>query len=255
MGNERHWRIESDFHTHTVYSHGKGTIKENMEAARKKGLKILGIADHGPGHKGFGIKREDIFKMRREIDQLAKLFPDLEIKLGLEANISMTDGSLDVDDALIGSLDYLMAGYHYGTIGRPMTTSAKIHFYNYLSEFSNSFERRVRIVNTKAVLRSMEHYDLFALTHPGAKAPVYMEEIIKGAIENDVLLEINNKHGHLNVEELRMAGEYGANCLIGSDAHRPGDIGQAEDALKRVEASGVDKELIVNLALSEEGVF
>lgn len=53
-------RILSDYHTHTIYSHGKGTIEENVEAARKIGLKILAISDHGPGHMGFGIKKKKI---------------------------------------------------------------------------------------------------------------------------------------------------------------------------------------------------
>jgi predicted metal-dependent phosphoesterase TrpH len=33
--------LVADYHTHTRYSHGKGTILENVEAARKKGLKKL----------------------------------------------------------------------------------------------------------------------------------------------------------------------------------------------------------------------
>lgn len=246
MGNNRLWTLKADYHTHTVYSHGKGTIADNVEAARARGLDLLGIADHGPGHKGFGIRRKDLFKMRREIDALSEGLEGFELKLGLEANISMTDGSLDVDDAMEEVLDYLMAGYHFGTVDRPILTSARIHFYNYLSEFSNSIERRIRIVNTRAIVRAMESYDLFALTHPGAKGPVFMEELIDAALANDVLLEVNNKHGHLTVEELAMAAERGAYCLIGSDAHHPSDIGEAADAFDRVTRSGIDPDLIVN---------
>ena len=255
MESDRFWRVDADYHTHTVYSHGRGTIEDNINAARGKGIKIIGISDHGPGHKGFGIKRDDIFKMRQDVDMLNKAYKDIEVKLGLEANISMTDGSLDVDSEIIQSLDYLMAGYHFGTVDRPILTSAKIHFYNYLSEHSNSIERRVRIINTKAFIRAMENYDLLAVTHPGAKGPLFMDEVIKAAIDSDVLLEINNKHGHLSTEEIRLAGNMGADFIVGSDAHRPEDVGIVASAVDRIEKSGVDAECIYNMTYLGKEAF
>ena len=39
-----------DYHTHTVFSHGKGTIEDNVKAAIDAGLKAVAISDHGPGH-------------------------------------------------------------------------------------------------------------------------------------------------------------------------------------------------------------
>lgn len=253
MESNSKWRIDADYHTHTSYSHGKGTIEDNINSARRKGIKIIGIADHGPGHKGFGIKREDIFKMREEIDTLNAAYTDIEVKLGLEANISMTDGSLDIDDEMIQSLDYLMAGYHFGTVDRPILTSAKIHFYNYLSEHSNSIERRVRIINTRAFIRAMESYELLAVTHPGAKGPIFVEELIKAAIDSDVLLEINNKHGHLSTDGIRLAGEMGADFIVGSDAHKPEDVGEVSKAIDRIEEAGIDAERIYNMTFLEKG--
>lgn len=252
MESDRRWKMDADYHTHTVYSHGKGSIKDNIEVAREKGIKILGISDHGPGHKGFGIKRNDIFIMRDEIDGLNAMYDDIEVRLGLEANISMTDGSLDVDDEMMQSLDYLMAGYHFGTMDRPILTSAKIHFYNYISEHSNSIERRVRIINTKAFIKAMESYNLLAITHPGAKGPLFMDEVIKAAMDNDVLLEINNKHGHLSVDEIRLAGKMGADFIVGSDAHRPQDVGMVDGAITRIEKSGIDRKSIYNMTYSSE---
>jgi len=244
--------MDSDYHTHTVYSHGKGTIEENIKAAIGKEIKIIGISDHGPGHKGFGVKRDDIFKMRQDVDMINAAYKGIEVKLGLEANISMTDGSLDVDDEIIHSLDYLMGGYHFGTVDRPILTSAKIHFYNYISEHSNSIKRRVRIINTKAFIRAMGRYDLLAVTHPGAKGPLFMNEVIKAAIDSDVLLEINNKHGHLTTEEIRLAGNMGADFIVGSDAHRPEDVGIVSEAIDRIEKSGIDAERIYNMTCLEK---
>ena len=39
--------LTADYHTHTPYSHGKNTVLENAQAAKKLGLKQLAITDHG----------------------------------------------------------------------------------------------------------------------------------------------------------------------------------------------------------------
>ena len=61
-------KLYYDIHTHTTYSHGKGSIEDNAAAAVAAGLKILGISDHGPGHIGYGIDMKKIPEMR--LDQL-----------------------------------------------------------------------------------------------------------------------------------------------------------------------------------------
>ena len=49
------YRMTFDFHTHTTYSHGKGSIEDNVKEAIKKGLKAIAITDHGPGHLTYGL--------------------------------------------------------------------------------------------------------------------------------------------------------------------------------------------------------
>ena len=63
-------KILADYHTHTIYSHGKGTIEDNVKVAISKGIETLGISDHSYKHLTYGIKKDDIFKMREEIDIL-----------------------------------------------------------------------------------------------------------------------------------------------------------------------------------------
>ena len=70
-----------DYHTHTVYSHGKGTIRDNVEEARRKGLSEIAISDHGPGHLTYGIKRSAIPKMREEIDRINSEYDDIKVYL------------------------------------------------------------------------------------------------------------------------------------------------------------------------------
>ena len=40
-------KIIADYHTHTVYSHGKGSIEDNVKVAIEKNIEKIGISDHG----------------------------------------------------------------------------------------------------------------------------------------------------------------------------------------------------------------
>ncbi|MDO4754544.1 MAG: PHP domain-containing protein, partial [Bacillota bacterium] len=90
-------RITSDYHTHTFYSDGKGTMEQNIRAAIAAGLSTVGISDHGYAHLGFGIKYDKIQYMREELDQLKEKYrkEKIEILLGIECNILDDQGSID----------------------------------------------------------------------------------------------------------------------------------------------------------------
>src|SRR5690606_11637271 len=109
-------KLYGDYHTHTIYSHGSGTIRDNVESALKKGLKEIAICDHGPGHYLYGVKKKNIPLMREEIDRLNEEYSKkgIRILLGVEANLTGFDGSIDMDDKLIKLTDILLLGYHYG---------------------------------------------------------------------------------------------------------------------------------------------
>ncbi len=90
-------QIRWDLHTHTIYSrnhHGKGTIEENVQAAVKMGLTKIGISDHGPGHVGYGLLRKKIPEVRKIIDELRPKYPQIEILMGVEANVINKSGEL-----------------------------------------------------------------------------------------------------------------------------------------------------------------
>ena len=108
-------QILADYHTHTIYSHGKGTIEENVKVAISKGIKTIGISDHGYKHMTYGVKVRDIAKMREEIDKLNEKYSEINILLGMECNILDEKGNIDLNDKFKSYLDYVMAGYHFGS--------------------------------------------------------------------------------------------------------------------------------------------
>ena len=66
--------------------------------------------------------------------------------------------------------------------------------------------------------------------------------------ETDTLIEINGRHGHLTVEEIRIAaGVEGLKFIISSDAHTPDAVGSFRTALERALEAGLDVDRIVNI--------
>jgi putative hydrolase len=240
-------KIFADYHTHSIYSgDAKGTIIENVEAAKKKGLRELGITDHGPKHIGYGVKRKNIKKIRKEIDDINRVNTDIKVKFGLEANIIGTDGKIDVDEEIMKELDILLAGFHFGSIPDKLIEGAKVQIYNVLSPLLPSIERKSRVINTKAVIEALSKYDIDILTHPGAKASIDTKEVAISAVQNDTALEINSSHGHLTVEYIKVAMKEGAKFVISSDAHTPEDIGNVEKGINRAIQAGLSVDRIIN---------
>ena len=92
-------RLTADYHTHTVFSHGKGTIYENVKAAADANLKEIGITDHGFAHPAFGLTERKIPKMRALCDN-AQSETGVKVLLGVESNITGINGVSDLKEKL-----------------------------------------------------------------------------------------------------------------------------------------------------------
>ncbi|MBF8983352.1 PHP domain-containing protein [Lutibacter sp. B2] len=239
-------KIFADYHTHTIYSHGKGTIKENVEYAIKRGLKEIAITDHSYGHKIYGIKKDDIHKMRKEIDDLNASNIPIKVKLGVEANVIGFNGALDVDEDFLKNTDILLAGYHFGAVSSNLIEDIRIHGRNFLSKNFTFLDKKARIRNTDAIIKAIYQYNIDIITHPGDKGTVDIREIAKAAVDRNTLLEINSPHGYLTVEGIKIAMKEGVKFVINSDAHRPQDVGNVEAGIKRAIEAGLCAEQIVN---------
>lgn len=240
-------RLVEDFHTHTYFSHGKGSIEDNVRVAREKGLERIAISDHGPGHLGFGIKRKDLPVMRAEIEKLNKKYNDIEILLAVEANVLGTDGTIDVTEADRGYYDIVQCGYHFGSQPKKLFRDSQIHLFNFLSKRFNFAKNRAKRLNTIAVVNAIKNNKIDVLTHPGAKGPIDILAVAKAAQEYGTYLEINNSHGHLTTEEIKTCMQTDVKYIVGSDAHIPEDVGRFEDSYRRIKEAGLTLDKIVNL--------
>ncbi|MBQ2059463.1 MAG: histidinol-phosphatase, partial [Firmicutes bacterium] len=103
--------------------------------------------------------------------------------------------------------------------------------------------------NTDLIIAAVESNDIYAVSHPGAKNPVDIAEVAACCARRGTLLEINEKHGELSVESIRTAAESDANFVLGSDAHRPENVGRVGEALQRAREAGLQLSRIVNLRI------
>lgn len=239
---EKLYNVIFDYHTHTTFSHGKGSIEENVIEAVKKGLRQIAISDHGPGHLTYGIKRSDIPLMREKVEELNSRYDDIEIFLSVEANIINYGNYLDISKDDFKDYDFIVAGYHYGVK----------HGYcikNYLNEHLglSISKRKLKMMNTDMTIRALYENNIKILAHPGDKAPIDMKEIAQACEENGTWMEISQRHKNLTVEDIKICEKYDVKFVLSSDAHRAEDVGCFERALKRVEESGIDISRIVNI--------
>jgi putative hydrolase len=237
----------SDYHTHTVYSHGSGSIEDNVLAARAKGIMTIGITDHGPGHLLFGLDRKDIPKARAEIELLRTKYPDMSILFGVEANIINKSGILDVRPEEFSDYDFVIAGYHYGVAGKNPVGSTANHLRNIIEYRTGVETKSLMRRNTRNIVRALERNSVKILTHPGDKAPVDLLEIAVVCAKTDTLIEINTWHSSLSAEDIRTMALTDAKFVISSDAHTPARIGDFISGINLALDAGLEMSRVVNV--------
>ncbi len=239
-------KIIADYHTHTIYSHGKGTIRENVEAAIEKGLETIAITDHGPGHKLYGVSLDDLYEMRKEVDSLNREYKEIEILLGVEANIMDYDGNIDVNDELLELIDILLLGYHFGIVPKNLSSALRLYILNFFSNLFNLRPKNLIEKNTDAMIKAINKYPVDIITHPGSKAKLNIERLARECEKKDVCLEINSSHSQLSVEALKEALKTGVRFTIDSDAHSSERVGNFDKGLERVRKLNISSERIYN---------
>lgn len=230
----------SDMHTHSIASgHGTThTISDMAKAASKKGLKLLGVTDHGPATLAActpSYFRSIIFSSRKRFG--------VELMYGVELNILDTNGSVDLDESILSQLDYAIASLHYHNF-RPQSISE----------------------NTAAYVNVMKNPHVKILGHcDNPTYPVDYDTIVACAKENHVLLEINevsltpnNYRGNAtanSAEILRCCQKYNVPILLSSDSHGTGHIGDFTYAAEFVRQAKFPERLIYNNQLPHLKVF
>lgn len=222
-------RVQADIHVHTIASgHAFSTVAEIAREAARRGLRAVGIADHGPALPG-GPHAHHFSALRF----LPRTMEGVKILRGVEANVVNGRGELDLPGGLLGRLDYALVGFHEGC-GLKAKTPAK---------------------NTATLIGAMQQPRVRVITHPGSPGfPIEVPALVRAARDLGVALEINNasftttRPGSLETCSAiarQVALEGGLVCLS-SDAHVACDVGQVAAAWEVASRAGIAPEQVVN---------
>lgn len=236
--------IYGDYHTHTIYSHGKGTILENAEIAKQKGISEIAITDHGFNHILYGVNRKYLNQMKKEAKEAEDL-TGVKVYLGVEANICSKKGKVDVKKEDLKYLDILVMGYH-----KAVRTGA----YSFVNFILPNWSRKAKSVkriksNTDAFIRAIREYPVDIISHINHRANVDVVEVAKVASEVGCYIELNGRRRHISKEQVQdIVHKTDAMFVLDSDAHHPDNVGNVEMWHTLAEEYGIPEDRIANLS-------
>jgi putative hydrolase len=238
-----------DYHTHTIYSHGKNTISENVAKAQEMGFRQIAITDHGFSHIAFGLNRKKVDKMKTEIQQLKSAFTT-DILLGIESNLIGKKGIVDLSEEDYDFFDIILCNFHQFVIAKG--------FWNFLSFYTpnlilapclKTFKRVPKIImkmNTNALISAVKNNKIDVITHMNTSFYVDTYEIAKVCADYGTFIELSGKKIGFSDDEFLKMAETGVKFIVNSDAHNTDDIGNFEKATNILIRTKYPLEKIVN---------
>lgn len=225
--------LQLDIHTHSVMSgHAYGTIREMAKAAQEKGLKLLGISEHGPGIPGTcaPIYFSNLAVAPRQLC-------GVELLYGCEINV-LNDGTLSLRK-YIDHLDYAIVGIH-----------------------GMCYEDEGAKKNTENIISCMRHKKVFFVSHPDDDhTPLDYECLVRAAAKHHVALELNNssllkQDKRLNCVAnyktmLPLCRQYNVPVIVSSDAHDPEYVGRFTEAVHLLNEAAFPDSLILNTSVEK----
>lgn len=237
--------LTSDYHTHTVYSHGKGGILDNARIAKEKGMGEIGISDHGFSHPAFGLRNRKIPKMLKEC-KLATEQTGVKVLMGIESNLIGTDGAVDLKPNRYDSFDVFLAGFHKFVLFEPKAIFSLFLpdlFRTYIGKPSKWLVKS----NTQAFVNAVKKNPIDIITHLNYYCFADVSEVGKVAADYGTYIELNAKKVHFTDREIEALLNTDVNFVINSDAHTPNRVGEISLVEKMIERTGFPLERIHNI--------
>lgn len=195
--------MRGDLQMHSTDSDGRDSLDAMAEAAQELGYEYIAITDHTPMLRIVnGLDRARFLRQRKRIDRLNARLRKLTVLAGAEVDIR-ADGSLDLDDETLASLDIVLVSLHAG-LDLP------------------------KAGQTERILRAIRHPAVDVFAHPTGRligrrrgAGFDFDRVAGAAADHGVMLEVNAQPTRLDLDDIscRAAIALGATITISTDAH------------------------------------
>jgi histidinol-phosphatase (PHP family) len=248
--------FHGDWHLHDSHSHdGSGTPADFARAAREKGLTSICLTNHieemNPADNTYEVKvPRDLEKMKRSlaaVEEARRFFPDMQIKFGVE--VENNPRCYPQMEEILNSLEFdFVVGSVHLVDGIPITAP----FCKPFLLKNDPAELYRKYYDEMAAFAEWGRFDV--LGHPDIirRHMVTLYPRVKPPVPYDILrnvftllrnrgqgLEINTggffeapKDAYPEMEILELALDCGIERFsIGSDAHRPDNVGRGYEAL------------------------
>lgn len=229
--------IKGTVHNHSTYSDGAHSLREMAQACIDLGFEYFGIADHSQtASYARGLWPETVVKQHREIDELNKEFPDsFRILKGIESDI-LNDGSLDYEEEVLKSFDYVVASVH--------------------SVLNMDIEKA-----TVRLIKAIENPYTTILGHPTGRLilrrsgyPIDYKMVIDACAANGVIMELNASPYRLDLDWtwIDYCLQKGVMISINPDAHSTAGLLDIKYGVMVARKAGLTSSMTLNaLSLTE----
>ncbi len=222
--------LQGTLHNHSTYSDGKNTLEEMALAAKNMGLHYFGIADHSQtAVYANGLKPERIIEQHQEIDRLNEKYAPFKILKGIESDI-LGDGSLDYDNEILKSFDYIVASVHSNLKMDKETATQRL-----LKAIENPYTTVLGHASGRSLLKRNSY-------------PLDYEVIIEACAKHKVIIEINASPKRLDLDWrwVEYALECGVILSINPDAHDVASLAYMKYGVLMGRKGGLTKEKTLN---------
>lgn len=222
--------MRGDLHMHSIWSDGRQTIEEMVEACAARGYEYMVISDHS---KVLAMTNGlDAYRLReqwKEIEEVRARHPEIRILRSMEVDI-LADGSLDLEDEMLAGLDLVLVSLH-SRLDLPEAQQ------------------------TERVLRALEHPEVDVFCHPTARiinrrkgAEMDLDLVLRRAAELGVALELNSSPNRLDLRDdhLRLARDLGCRFVINTDSHRISELDLMRYGIDQARRAGLEPRHVLN---------
>ena len=214
--------LRGDLHTHTHWSaDGKNTLEEMVHGAIARGYEYYAITDHSHYLRDGRLEAQ-----AEEIAALQEQVTPFRILRGVEVNIK-ADGTLDLADEQLATLDWVVASVHAAREKNPL--------------------ERVFAAMENPYVDCIGHLTGRKLNKRGP-VDIDLGRVIEKALETKTFLEMNSQPDRLDLRDVhaRAASEAGLKLVVNSDGHELGAQAYLEFGVGQARRAWLTKGDVVN---------